>query len=224
MQPRGLLQPVRCRAAGALRLSTTYCLPLTTYCSLGTTFYSPLTTQYSRRTYLHDLRTRRCAAGGAAARSATPPLLGGRRRDRTSPPNLRGGYHPDPRQRRRGSGAGAATRRLGLRRRGRRLVEGSPCRPGCQEDQSQLGRGWRVKERRLGAHPSGAVAGEGEVAARALLPLTAQIPLRDPGDLQKRAVGHDQTCVLHTLVTIPVAKHRVVCRRKCISSHGLVYL
>ena len=59
-----------------------------------------------------------------------------------------------------------------------------------------------MKERRLGAHPSGAVAGEGEVAARALLPLTAQIPLRDPGDLQKRAVGHDQTCVLHTLVTI----------------------
>ena len=43
-----------------------------------------------------------------------------------------------------------------------------------------------MKERRLGARPSGAVAGEGEVAARALLPLTAQIPLRDPGDLQKR--------------------------------------
>ena len=92
-------------------------------------------------------------------------------------------------------------------------MEESPRRPGCQRRQSQfsrgrrrqgqiLRRGRRRRGRRLGGRPIGAVVGEGEVAARALLPLTAQIPLRDPGDLQKRAVGHDQTCVLHTLVTI----------------------
>ena len=83
-------------------------------------------------------------------------------------------------------------------------MEESPRRPGCtcQRRRSLFGRGRRRRGRilrrgrrqrglRLGARPRGAVAGEGEVAARALLPLTAQIPLQDPGDLQKRAVGHD---------------------------------
>ena len=95
-------------------------------------------------------------------------------------------------------------------------MEESPRRPGCtyQRRRSLFGRGRRRRGRilrrgrrqrglRLGAHPIGAAAGEGEVAARALLPLTAQIPLRDPGDLpvtfRREQSGIGMTCALHTL-------------------------
>ena len=115
----------------------------------------------------------RCVEDGAAARSATPPSPAGRRRGLRSPPNLRGGCRRGPRLRRRGSGAGAATRRRGHRRRGRLPVETPPRRPGCQRRQGRRrgwGRGRRRRGRRLAARPTGAVAGEGGVAARALLP------------------------------------------------------
>ena len=115
----------------------------------------------------------RCVGDGAAARSATPPSPAGRRRGLRSPPNLRGGCRRGPRLRRRGSGAGAATRRRGHRRRGRLPVETPPRRPGCQRRQGRRrgwGRGRRRRGRRLAARPTGAVAGEGGVAARARLP------------------------------------------------------
>ena len=126
----------------------------------------------------------RCVVDGAAARSATPPSPAGRRRALRSPPNLRGGCRRDPRLRRRGSGAGAAarrpTRRRGHRRRGRLPLERSPRRPGCQRRQGRRrgrGRGRRRRGRRLAARPRGAVAGEGGVAARALLPRTPVLML-----------------------------------------------